>query len=271
MKVIQVQNIDPLYFLQPIITIALSAALVIYWNRKRSFTRAVFVLSLVAYAGAIAVKVVLQAMTFGAFLARFGANPIALGVYFGVQTVFFEVGAAYLVATWAVARGKFTAKDAEGYGLGLAFWENAGYLGVLGLFSLLSLYLTLAFGGPTAQEFYSNLIKVRPDLFYPAAQVLPLVGYGTLERLSSLLFHFSWGYLCLLAAYVRTRRYFLLALPMGLVDFLVPFAGSLGILVFESLIFALGLGCLGLALLVTKSLRQNSGGANPVTSAKGAR
>jgi hypothetical protein len=246
------QNIDPVYFLQPIITIAFSAALVIYWSRKRSFTRAVFAISLIAYAGAIAVKVVLQALTFGAFLARFGTNPLALGVYFGVQTVFFEVGAAYLVAAWAVSRGKFTAKDAEGYGLGLAFWENAGYLGVLSLFSLLSLYLTLAFGGPTAQEFYSNLIKVRPDLFYPAAQVLPLVGYGTLERLSSLLFHFSWGYLCLLAAYVRTRRYFLLALPMGLVDFFVPFAGSVGIPVFESLIFVLGLGCLGLVLFVKK-------------------
>jgi len=264
-KVIHAQNIDPLYFLQPIITIAFSAGLVIYWNRKRTFTRAVFVLSLLAYAGAIAVKIVLQTLTYGAFLALFGNNPPALGAYFGLQTVLFEVGGAYLVALWAVSRGKLNPKDAEGYGLGLAFWENAGYLGVLGLFTLLSVYLTLAFGGPAAEEFYSSLIKARSDLFYSATQALPLVGYGVLERVSSLLFHFSWGYLCLLAACVHSRRYLLLALPMGLVDFFVPFAASLGILVFESLIFALGLGCLGLAWFATKELRQKSGATNPVT------
>lgn len=63
----------------------------------------------------------------------------------------------------------------------------------------------------------------------------------------------------------NARRYFLIALPMGLVDFFVPFAAGLGILVFESLIFVLGLGCLGLAWFVTKALRQKSGGANPVS------
>jgi hypothetical protein len=48
----------------------------------------------------------------------------------------------------------------------------------------------------------------------------------------------------------------LLALPMGLVDFSVPFAGILGTLAFEVLIFVLGLGCLGLVLLATKDLHQ---------------
>lgn len=258
------QNIDLLYFLQPIVTIAFSAGLVVYWHFKRAFTRAAFVYSLLAYAGAIAIKIVLQTFTYGAFLASFGDSSVALGSYFGIQTVFFEVGGAYLVAAWAFSRGKLNPKDAESYGLGLAFWENAGYLGVLGLLTLLSIYLTLAFGGPSAQEFYSSLINARPDLFYPATQALPLVGYGLLERMTSLLFHFSWGYLCLLAACVHSRRYFLLALPMGLVDFFVPFVASLGILVFESLIFVLGLGSLGLAWFVTRGLRQKSGAANPV-------
>jgi hypothetical protein len=200
------QNIDPLYLLQPIITIAFSAGLLIYWNRKRTFTRATLVLSLLAYAGAIASKIVLQTFTYPAFLSRFSNNAAALGAYFGIQTVFFEVGGAYLVAIWAVSHGKMNPKDAEGYGLGLGFWENAGYLGVLGLVNLLSVFLMLAFDVPTAQELYSTLTKVRPALFYSAAQALPLIGYYLLERATSLLFHLSWGYLCLLAACVRDRR-----------------------------------------------------------------
>jgi hypothetical protein len=225
------------------------------------------VLSFLAYAGAIAAKIVLQTFTYTAFLSSFSSSAVALGAYFGIQTVFFEVGGAYLVAVWAVSRGKMNPKDAEGYGLGLGFWENAGYLGVLGLLNLLSVYLMLAFDLPTAQELYSTLIKLRPALFYPAAQALPLIGYYLVERVTSLLFHLSWGFLCLLAACVHDRRYFLLALPMGLVDFLVPFAGSLGALAFELLIFALGLFSLGLAWFATKGLRQKSGAPRPVTTA----
>jgi len=250
------QNIDALYFLQPIVTIAFSAGLVIYWNRKRSFTRAALVLSLLAYAGAIAVKIILQTLTYSGFVSRVGNNPVALGAYFGVQTVFFEVGGAYLVAVWAVSRRRLNPRDAESYGLGLAFWENAGYVGTLGTLTLLSIYAALAIGGPTAEEVYSILVVARPDLFYPAMQALTLVGYALLERVSSLLFHFSWGYLCLLAACTARKRYLLLALPMGLVDFSVPFAGILGTVAFEVLIFLLGLGCLGLVLLATKDLHQ---------------
>jgi len=262
MKVIRVQNINALYFLQPIITLAFSAGLVIYWNRKRTFTRATLVLSLLAYAGAIAAKIVLQNFTYVAYLSSFSHSSVALGAYFGIQTVLFEVGGAYLVAALAFSRNKLNVKDAEGYGLGLAFWENAGYLGVLSLVNLLSVYLTLASSGLAAQELYSTLMKLRPDLFYPAAQVLPLLGYGLLERVTSLLFHFSWGYLCLLAVCLHNRRYLLLALPMGLLDFLVPFAGSLGLFVFELLIFVLGLVALGLTWFVTKDSRQKLGATN---------
>jgi hypothetical protein len=256
----KMQNIDTLYFLQPIVTIAFSAGLVIYWNRKRSFTKAALVLSLLAYAGAIAAKIMLQTLTYSGFVSRVGNNPMALGAYFGVQTVFFEVGGAYLVAVWAVSRKRLNPRDAESYGLGLAFWENAGYIGILGTLTLLSIYLTLAISGPTAEEVYSSLVVTRPDLFYPATQASTLVGYALLERISSLLFHFSWGYLCLLAACTAKKRYLLLAMPMGLVDFSVPFAGILGILVFEVLIFVLGLGCLGLVLLATRGLHQRSSG-----------
>jgi hypothetical protein len=248
------QNIDPIYLLQPIITIAFSTGLVIYWRMKRNFTGAVFAYSLLAYAGAIAIKIVLQTLTYNSYLAIFKDNPSALGVYFGVQTVLFEVGGAFLVAVWAVSRGKLNAKDAEGYGLGLAFWENVGYVGILGLLNLVSVYLALAFGGPIAQRVYSQLIISKPELFDPPSLALPLVGYGLLERVTSLLFHFSWGYLCILAAALHKRKYLLLALPMGFLDFFVPFAATMGLLWFELFIFALGLGVLGLTILVSRSL-----------------
>jgi hypothetical protein len=249
------QNIDPLYLLQPITTIAFSAGLIIYWRMKRNFTGAAFAYSLFAYAGAIAVKIVFQTLTYNSYLALFKGNPAALGVYFGVQTVFFEIGGAFLVAAWAVSRGKLNAKDAEGYGLGLAFWENAGYLGILGLLNIASVYFALALGGPSAERVYSQLIISRPGLFDPPSLVLPLIGYGLLERVTSLLFHFSWGYLCVVAAALHKRKYLLLALPMGLLDFFVPFAASMGLLLFELFIFALGLGVLGLTILVSRSLR----------------
>jgi len=250
------QNIDVVYFLQPLATIAFSAGLVIYWHLKRRFTGQVFLWSLFAYGGAIVCKVILQALTFNAVMAGFHGDLSILGAYFGLQTVIFEVGGAYLVAKLAISRSKLVASDAEAYGVGLAFWENAGYLGVLGMFSLLSIYLTLSAGSVSSLELYSNLITSRPALFYSPSQALPLIGFSLIERVTSLLFHCCWGYLCLLSAFTRNRRYFLIALPMGLLDFFVPFANYLGIPIFELFIYALGLGTLGVTLYVTKEARR---------------
>jgi len=251
-----VQNIDILYFLQPLVTIAFSTGLVVYWHLKRRFTGLTFLYSLIAYAGAIACKVILQAITFNPLMTNFHGDLSILGAYFGIQTIIFEVGGAYLVAILAVSRGKLRAKDSEAYGLGLAFWENVGYLGVLGLFSLLSIYLTLGSGTISSLELYSNLAANRPALFYPLSQALPLIGFSILERVTSLLFHFCWGYLCLLSASTHQRRYFLFALPMGLLDFFVPYANYLGIPIFEAFIYALGLANLGITLFITKKRRR---------------
>jgi hypothetical protein len=250
------QNIDPVYILQPIITILFTVGLVVYWHNKRSFTKAAAIYSLIAYAGAILIKVILQAVTARAYVADFGGNPYALGAYFGIQTVVFEVGGAFLVATLAVSRGKLTAKDDEGYGLGLGLWENAVVVGGFSLLNLLVIYVTLAIGGSGAQHLYGAVVHATPELFAPPTQALRTLAYGLLERVSSLIFHFAWGLLCLISAVTRKRLYFILALPMGLIDFLVPFSKILTIPVFEIGIFILAVLALQLSLYVTGKVRQ---------------
>ena len=250
------QNIDPVYLLQPIVTILFSIGLVVYWHRRRNFTRGVLAYSLLAYGGAMLIKIVLQAFTASRFLASFGENLFLLGAYFGVQTVVFEVGGAFLVATWAVSRGKLAANDDEGFGLGLAFWENAAVVGGFGLLNLVIIYITFAIGGPTAEALHAQVVNANPDLFAPPAQAITMIVYGLLERVSSLIFHFAWGLLCLLSAVTRKRMYFEVALPMGLVDFLVPFAKILTIPVFEIGIFILAVLSLQLSLHVTREVRK---------------
>ncbi len=250
------ENIDPVYLLQPIITIAFSIGLVVFWHYWRSFTRGALIYSLLAYGGGILIKIVLQSFTASAFVARFGENPYILGAYFGLQTVVFEVGGAFLVATWAVSKGKLAAKDDEGYGLGLGLWENAVVVGGFGLLNLLIIYLTFASGGSTAEALRAVVVNSNPELFAPPVQAFTTVGFGLLERVSSLIFHFAWGLLCVLSAVTRKRLYFVVALPMGLVDFLVPFSKILTIPVFETSVFILAVLALQLSLYVTRGDRQ---------------
>lgn len=116
------QNIDPVFILQPIIVIILCSALLVYWYAKRRFHLMVLIYSLVAYSVAIALKEAVQIPTIGMVTSYFGSQSAGLGVYYGLQTVFFEVGLAYAVAWYVVSRGLLERKDAEAYGAGLAFW-----------------------------------------------------------------------------------------------------------------------------------------------------
>jgi hypothetical protein len=250
------QNIDPVFFLEPVSFIALSVALVLYWHFKRRFTMVVFASSFVAYAGAIALKEVVQYFTYAPFDGKFGSNDYALGLYFGLQTVFFEVGLAYLVAVLLVKKKKLQAQDAGGFGIGLGFWENGILLGALTLVSFAADYFIIAAGGGLAQTVYNAINKSQPSLFNPPLQAFSLLGFPLLERITSAIFHFCWGYLCVLAAVFAKKRYFFLALPMGLLDFLVPFAPILGTAAFEIMIFLMGLAVLTLTLFATKSLRR---------------
>jgi hypothetical protein len=225
-----VQNIDVLYVIQPVIVIVIASLLMFYWYLKRRFHAAVFLYSLMAYGVAIALKYAVQIPTVDAVTSYFGAHSVGLGFYYGLQTVFFEVGLAFLVAWFAVKRGALEKKDAEAYGSGLAFWENAVLLSALSLINLIS--------------------------YYPASEVLRSVALGVVERTSSILIHLAWGYLCFMATYYHRRRLFLIALPMGFIDFLVPFAQN-AIVIFEAAIFALSVISILTAWYVTKDLREN--------------
>jgi hypothetical protein len=256
------QNLDPVFILQPIKVVSLSIGLILYWRFKRNFRWSVLFYTLVAYGVAIALKDVLQVATASAMVFRFGFQSIPTAAYYGLQTVLFEVGIAYLIAWYATSQTKLNDEDAEAYGLGLGFWENGVLLGILPLINLITYYATLAFNTPFASTLYAQLQLAQPSLFYPASQALPLVGLGILERISSMLLHFSWGYLCLMAVFYHEKRLFLIALPMGIVDAIVPFAEILSLPVFEAVIFGLSILALAIALFSTSHLRKKASAAS---------
>ncbi|MCW4028736.1 MAG: YhfC family intramembrane metalloprotease [Candidatus Bathyarchaeota archaeon] len=247
------QNIDPLFLLQPILVIVISLAVMMYWYFKRRFHLGVWLYSLIAYFGAIGLKYAVQIPTAGLI----GTNPYVQGAYLGLQTVAFEVGLAYLIAWYAISHHKLDVRDAEAYGSGLAFWENAVFLGALSLLNMVTYYYILASGGELAQTLYNQLNTAAPTLFAPTTEVLGLVALGILERLSSMLIHIAFGYLCFMAIIYRDKRLFLLALPMGLVDFFVPFAQN-NMLLFEGLIFAIAIDSVLAAWLAVKLVKDKS-------------
>jgi uncharacterized membrane protein YhfC len=246
------QNINLLFALSPIIVIVISSALLVYWYRKRHFHWTVLIFSLAAYAGATGLKYAVQIPTIN--LVK-DSGPFVLGAYYGVQTVAFEVGLAFLVAWIAVRYQELGARDGEGYGSGLGFWENAGLLGILPLINYVAYFSILSSDSAVAQQLYDQLMANAPQLFASNQEALGLVALGVIERTSSLIIHFAWGYLCFMAAYHRKPLLFLIALPMGLIDFFVPFAAS-SIILFEVLFMALALASVLIAWYITKDLRK---------------
>lgn len=59
-----------------------------------------------------------------------------------------------------------------------------------------------------------------------------------------------------MAAYYHRRRLFLIALPMGFIDFLVLFAQN-AIVIFEAMVFALAVISMLIAWYVTRDIRKN--------------
>jgi multisubunit Na+/H+ antiporter MnhF subunit len=248
------QNINPIYVLQPLIVTVAMVALLAYWHYKKSLTKWVMLYSLLAYAAAIIIKYVFQILT-AMPVIRTG-NPYYEGVYLGLQTVVLEVGLAYLFARYAISKKRMTAKEASGYGIGLAFWENGVLLGALSLFSIVATYAVLASGGTAASAVYSSLLETQPSLFYPLSQALPLVCLGILERASSTIVHVAWGYLVFMAAFHKRKKYLALALPLGLVDFFVPFEGALGLVTLELVVFTIAIIGLAMVFVVRREIRK---------------
>lgn len=60
-----------------------------------------------------------------------------------------------------------------------------------------------------------------------------------------------------MAAYYRKKWLFIIALPMGFIDFLVPFAQG-SIIIFEGVVFALSLLSVLIALLAVRHVRKSS-------------
>lgn len=254
------QNINPLFFLIGLVPLSFSILLLIYWRKKRVLKWIVLLYSLIAYAGAIALKYAIQIPTYSTLKSMYGSPSLVIALYFGLQTVFLEVGGAYLVARYAIRRKTLEKADAESYGISLSFWENGVLIGLLTSINLVSYFLIIGYGpAPLAQSVHNILIKNQPGLFDTGYPAVLNVFLSILERVSSAMAHIAWGILTLLAAAVNKRRYLYMALPMGLLDALVPYAGSMGIVRFEIVIFVLALCFLLIAVYVERSLRKNSG------------
>ena len=250
------QNINPLFLLVGLVPLVFSISLVLYWRRRGKLKWIVLPYSLVAYAGAIALKYAVQIPTYSTVISRFGYPSVGVALYLGLQTVFFEVGGAFLVAKYAVGKGHLGKRDAESYGISLSFWENGVLLGLFTSVNLITYYLILGYG-PTslANSFYNLLMQSQPGLFNTGNEVFVNVFLSNLERVSSAMAHISWGILTLLAAVLKKRKYFLMALPMGLIDALVPYASSIGIILFEGILFVVTLFFLFLAVRIERSWR----------------
>lgn len=189
----------------------------------------------------------------------FGSSSIPTALYFGSQTAMFEVLGAYLFALYF--RRHIRQSSAQAYGLSLAFWENGVLLGILPLVSLLADFIVIASGPPSlASQVSIALRNASPGLFVGTIQAMPSLGYSILERVSSLLLHFSWGFLVVSAVTCRRRLYLWFALPMGFVDSIVPFAGVLGLPLTEALFFAIGLMALFTAIEVKRKISKNEKG-----------
>jgi hypothetical protein len=248
------QDIDPVILLEPVLFMAFGAGTVVYWRMKRRLLGTVLLLSLAAYAGAIALKEVVQFYTFNAVASYFGAVSWQTGLYLGLQTCIFEVGLAYLVVRYAVAKKRMDGGDAEGYGVSLGFWENAVLLGALSFVNLAATYVIIS-DGLLPQSVYQTLVSDSPGLFYTPQQLAVPVAFATLGRVSSFLAHLAWGYLCVFAASFKKPVYLFVALPMGLLDALVPFAQEVPTWEFELVIFALSLFFFALAWRITAKER----------------
>ncbi len=233
-------NIDPIYFLTFLVPIVVNSALLFYFRKKKTVRLSVLGYTFLAYFVAIAIKFVFQYFTAAPVISTYGYSSVETGLYYGIQTSILEVGLAYLFAGYAIRKKDISASNAVSFGVSLSFWENAVYLGVVSGISLVADYLVIAVGAPGISHLvYGAIASNDPSLLYGPVPALVNTSLSILERTSSLLAHTAWGILTVLAVAYRKRIYLYAALPMGMIDALVPFAASIGVYAFEGIVFAL--------------------------------
>ena len=262
---VPMNDFDPVVFLSPVLAIIASILLLLIIRKKSRLRANVVVFALISYAAAIALKEIVQYFSLSFIYDHFGKISLLTGLYFGLQTSIFEVFGAYLIALIVAKRTLISEKDADAYGGSLAFWENAVLLGALSLFSLLVDYVLIASGSALGSLVYKELQSSNPGLFYPPLSVLPDVLLGALERLSSILAHYSWGFLTLSAAVLKKKKLLYIALPMGMIDAIVPFEPLMGIDIFEGIVFAFSLFFLFIAIHYRKIYLKGGNRKGPST------
>jgi len=202
--------INPLIVLSPILSIIIGVAPILIF-RPNSLIIAV---SLLAYFLAIAAKALIELPTSHFILS----SPFyTQAIFYGSLTAIFEVGFAFLFPLLFHVK-EYTKSLAISYGAMLAFWENAVLLGIIGLIQVVSLLYLQSHNPALVQQ----LIHAQPSLAYPTQQLLPIIGFGALERIDSFLAHTAWGSLGYYYLFIRSKRFFLIAL-LGYIDGLAPF------------------------------------------------
>ncbi|AAT43032.1 hypothetical protein [Picrophilus oshimae] len=202
-------DINPLGFLWPVISIIIGIVPVIMLRVRAR----IFGVAAISYFIAIALKIIIQ---------NFTLNYIILypyyvqGLYYGVQTAILEAGFSFIFAIM------FKIDKPLEFGVSLAFWENAIFLGFLSGITLpevsISYYL-IASNAPGSKIIYESLKNTL--LYFGNYQLLRYLFYHTLDRLSSLFAHGAWGAMASLYFIKRKKSYFIIML-LGLIDFLVP-------------------------------------------------
>lgn len=180
-------------YLPPVLSIAVGILPVLYFRRNGTL----MAIAAVAYFIAILAKLVVQV----SFLSFFQHPSIATYLAYGVLTAVFEIGFAY--AFVFAFRDAFTPERGWAYGVYLAFYENAIYIGGLGLLSLVLSDL-VGLGAQSAAQLTLNSIL--------------LIALSAVERIISLIAHAVWGYIALYAALKKKPLHLLLAVPLAFID-----------------------------------------------------
>jgi len=168
------------------------------------------------------------------------SSPLYIqAIFYGSLTTIFEVGFAFLFPLLFQRSFKeYNKRLALSYGAMLAFWENAILTGVIGLINV-AVVISLQSSNPALVQ---QAIHNNPTLAYPTPQLLPLIGFGALERVSSFLAHTAWGSLGYYYLFRRSKSLFSIAL-LGYIDALVPFIqhNVIPLSLYEILIFIISL------------------------------